>query len=158
MVLILFCFSVVGFSHPLLKSPWLFSHQCQVHVHFKKLVHSRKHHGSYTQQSSQFFCSAKVCYVHPTECSEHRECVCVCVGTCVFVCESSDSCHFKTRALLWNLAQFVKSVEGKKHLRHTVLFIYTFPTFALYWLFSITYFFSCGHFNIYSVFFFVYYR
>lgn len=76
MVLLLFCFSVVGFSHPLLKSPWFFSHQCEVHVHFKKLVHSHKHHRLYTQQSSPFFILHRVL---------RAQGACVCAGTCVWI-------------------------------------------------------------------------
>lgn len=48
--------------------------------------------------------------------------------------------HFKTRALVWNLAQFVKNVKEEKNTFKAHLLVSTFPTFALYWLFSMTYF------------------
>ncbi len=52
-------------------------------------------------------------------CVRGRLCVSVCV--CLM-----NSCHVKTRALVWNLAQFVKNVIRKKktlYLRHRVLFL-----------------------------------
>lgn len=109
----------------------------------------------HTLSSSPFlFCNR---LLRPTECSEHRECVCACVRArgCMYVrfrtclLRGSDNSHFKTRALVWNLAQFVKNVKEKKkntQKKQEQTFkahrlVSTFPTFALYWLFSMTYFF-----------------
>lgn len=130
---------------------------------FKKLVHSHEHHRPYTEQQPifilQWFATPHRVLRAQGVCARVR------VNGCMYVCSrtrvqcGSDNSHFKTRALVWNLAQFVKNVkEKKKKTFKAHRLVSTFPTFALYWLFSMTYFFSCGHFNNYYVFFFVYYR
>ena len=106
--------------------------------------------------------------------------VCVSERACVRACvlRGSDNSHFKTRALVWKSCTICKKCkrtkknnktkqqQGRKKKKNNKKktfkahrLVSTFPTFALYWLFfDDLLFFSCDHFNIYYVFFFVYYR
>lgn len=95
--------------------------------------------------SSPHFYSATVCYTPPSAQSTGSVCVCVCVSASASACVrayvvrvcrqgacGSDNSHFKTRALVWNLAQFVKNVkEDKKETFKAHRLVSTFPTFAL---------------------------
>ncbi len=80
------------------------------------------------------FYSAMVCYTPQSAPSTGSVCVCVCVcvSVCVRAC-ASQSCvdptnsHFKTRALVWNLAQFVKNVKEQKKTFKAHRLVSTFP-------------------------------
>lgn len=102
------------------------SHQNKVHVHFPKLVPIPVNITGHTPSSPVW--------------SRHGFAV-PWAGACTSVrYRGRLDRHFKTRALVWNLAQFVKNVKEEKNTFKAHLLVSTFPTFALYWLFSMTYF------------------
>lgn len=126
----------------------------------KKLVHSHEHHRPYTEPQPIFilrrFATPHTVLRAQGVCVRVRASGCMYVRFRTRVLRGSNNSHFKTRALVWNLAQFVKKKKEKqkkkRHLRHTVLFLlslHLLSTDCFQWLT----FFSCGHFNIYYVFF-----
>lgn len=84
---------------------------------------TREYHRPYTEQPSLI--PPRICCAPPCACARYRGCL---------------DRHFKTRALVWNVAQFVKNVKEEKNTFKAHLLVSTFPTFALYWLFWMNYF------------------
>lgn len=177
MVMILSCFFVL--FHSVLKKCFLdarrafflFFFLCHIsvkmHVHFLKAGPLPWASQAIHWAAHFLFCNG---LLHPTECGEQREreCVCgresVCCSGCVLQqrCVRAGQPSLQDQSLSMKSCTICKKVKvkktKKKHLRQTVLFLlsqHLLSTDCFQWL---TFFFSCGHFNIYYVFVFVYYR
>lgn len=113
------------------------------------------------------FNSAMVCYTPQSAQSTGSVCARACQWVRVCAFQSVRAAAWIRQQSLQDQSLSMKSCtickkckrkkKKKRHLRHTVLFLlslHLLSTDCFQWLT----FFSCGHFNIYYVFFFVYYR